>query len=134
MFVDVFNNRRENRRKTKGQSKTYLTTEIRQLSSDFPRPKLFLPLDGSSSALKMAACCSRFVPARKCLCVKVQWAKNFRHCYLGLSNSCWTIFLGSSPKNFPFSHVLLHNSLKNLCWLCLVGLTALRREHPAITT
>ena len=49
MFVDVLkSNRRENGRKTKGQSKTYLTTEIRQLSSDFPRPKLFLPLDRSS--------------------------------------------------------------------------------------
>ena len=52
-------------------SVTYLTTEIRQLCSDFPRPKLFLPLDRSSSLLKMAACCSRFVPATKCCCVKV---------------------------------------------------------------
>ena len=79
----------------------------------------------------MAACCSRFVPVTKYCCVKVYSAKNFRHCYLGLSNSCWTIFLGSSPKSLPFSHVLLHNSLRNLCWICLVGL---RWEHSAITT
>ena len=39
---------RENGRKTYGQFKTYLSTEIRQLSSDFTRPKLFLPLDRSS--------------------------------------------------------------------------------------
>ena len=50
---------------------TYLTTEIRQLSSDFPRPKLFLPLYRSSTLLKMVICCSRFVPATKCCCVKV---------------------------------------------------------------
>ena len=41
------------------------------------------------------------------------------------------IFLGSSSKSLPFSHVLLHNSLKNLCCICLVGL---RWEHSAITT
>ena len=34
--------------KLKGQLKTYLTAEIRQLSTDFPHPKLFLPLDWSS--------------------------------------------------------------------------------------
>ena len=68
--------------------------------------------------MKMAACCSRSVPAAtKCCCVKAQSAKNFRHCYLGLSNSCWTIFLGSSPTSLPLfqSHIVLHNSLKQLC-------------------
>ena len=50
VFVDVLKSfRRENGRKTLGQCKTYLTTEIWQLSSDFPRlNKLFLPLVGSS--------------------------------------------------------------------------------------
>ena len=53
MFVDVLKSiRRENERKTLGQRKTYLTAEIWQLSSDFPRLKLFLPLDGSSISLK----------------------------------------------------------------------------------
>ena len=62
--------RRKNGRKTLGQGKTYLTTKIWQLSSDFPRlTKMFLPC--LSSLLKMAAYCSRFVPGTKC-CVMHQ--------------------------------------------------------------
>ena len=57
---------------------------------------------------------------------KAQSAKNFRHWYFGLSNSCWTLFLRSCPRSLPFPHVLLHNSLKQLCWIYLV---ALRWKH-----
>ena len=66
----------------------------------------------------MAACCLRSIPAAtKCCCVKVLSAKNFRHCYLGLSNSCWTIFLGSSPRSLPFSIMLCCTTawFKQLC-------------------
>ena len=57
---------------------------------------------------------------------KAQSAKNFRHWCFGLSNSCWTLFVRSSPRSLPFPHILLHNSLKQLCWICLV---ALRWKH-----
>ena len=77
---------------------------------------------GLLSVLKMAACSLRFVPATKCCCIKVKAAKNFRHCYLGLSKLCWTIFLVSSPRSFPFSYIFLHNGLKQLCWICLMAL------------
>ena len=62
---------------------------------------------------------------------KAQLAKNFRHWYFGLSNSCWTLFVRSSPRSLPFPHVLLHNSLKQLCWICLV---ALRWKHYNLNT
>ena len=60
----------------------------------------------------MVSCCSR-LPATKCSCVKAQSAKNVGQFYLGLSNSCWTIFLGSSPRSLQFSRVLLHKSGNN---------------------
>ena len=53
---------------------------------------------------------------------KAQSTKNFRHWYFGLSNNCWTLFLCSSPRSLSFPHILLHNSLKQLCWICLVAL------------
>ena len=57
---------------------------------------------------------------------KAQSTKNFRHWYFGLSNNCWTLFLCSSPRSLSFPHILLRNSLKQLCWICLV---ALRWKH-----
>ena len=40
---------------------------------------------GLPSVLKMAACCSCFVPATKCCFIKAKAAKYFRYCYSGLS-------------------------------------------------
>ena len=68
---------------------------------------------GLPSVLKMATCCSSFVPATKCCCIKAKAAKNFWHCYLGLSKICWTICLVSSPRSLP---------LKQLRWICLMAL------------
>lgn len=50
---------------------------------------------GLPSVLKTATCCLRFVPATKCCCINAKVAKNFQHCYLGLSKIiCWTIMSG----------------------------------------
>ena len=55
--------------------------------------------------------------ATKCCRVKAWSAKNFRHCYLGLSNSCWTILIGSSLRSLPFSIMLCCTTawFKQLC-------------------
>ena len=67
VFVEVLKSiRRENGRKTLGQGKTFF-----RLSSS-----LILNCSchsvGLPSLLKMAACCSRFVPGTKCCCVMHQ--------------------------------------------------------------
>ena len=77
------------------------------LSSDFRHLKtLSLPLDRSSICFEDGSLLLALCSSTKCCCVKAESAKNLRHCYVGLSNSCWTIFLGSSPMSLPFSLTL----------------------------
>ena len=77
------------------------------LSSDFRHLKtLSLPLDRSSICFEDGSLLLALCSSTKCCCVKAESAKNLRHCYVSLSNSCWTIFLGSSPMSLPFSLTL----------------------------
>ena len=77
------------------------------LSSDFRHLKtLSLPLDRSSICFEDGSLLLALCSSTKCCCVKAESAKNLRHCYVGLSNSCWIIFLGSSPMSLPFSLTL----------------------------
>ena len=87
---------------------------------------------GLSSVLKMAAWCLRFVAATKCCCVRAWSFKNFKHCYLSLLNSYWTIFQGSSPRRLPFSHQLETTLFALPCGASVVALQTVSLSNDSL--
>ena len=81
--------------------------------------KLFLPLDWSSILFWrwQPVAHALFQQPRNAAVLKHSQPRMNRHCYLGLSNSCWTILMSllSSLRSLPFSLTLCCPTAWNNC-------------------
>lgn len=70
---------------------------------------------GLPSILKMAACCLPFVPPRNAAVLKRRWPRTS-------NTAIWASRKFAGPYVWSLLPVFLHNSLKKLCWICLMAL------------